>query len=125
MIKELHRSIWERDFTLPIEYDCYEGESVTKEQIEALTLFISHPEWVDKAKKKVEIYCKKDVSADDTNQKKDNIFSYIKPNYYYVTRDEQPLVALLCKYRYDPEHGLAVIFSSGGSITVGMPDDYL
>jgi len=118
-------SIWKRDFTLPVEYDCYEGETVTKEQSGALETFISHPEWVTKAKKMVEKYCKEDVFLDDANQKKDNIFSYIKPNYYFVTRDKSPLVVLLCKYRYDPEHGLAIIFSSDGSITVGMPDDYL
>ena len=60
---------------------------------------------------------------DDENAKKDNIFSYIKPECLFVKRDkENPRIAMICKYRYDLEHGLAVVFSSDGEVTVGMQD---
>ena len=106
-------TIWGRQFSLPIIYDCYQGETVTEAQTDALKVFISHLEWIEMSKKQVESYCKDQVCEDDENQKKDNIFSYIKPDSIFVKRDKtHPRVALMCKYRYDPEHGLAVVFSS-------------
>ena len=106
-----------------VVYDCYSGESVTQEQFNALDKFISSPKWIANAKKDVEKHCKKQVMHDDANQKKDNIFSYIKPEAVFIKRDKtKPRVALMCKYRYDPEHGLAVVFDTNGKVTVGAQD---
>lgn len=115
--------IWGREFHLPVEYDCYKDEKVTKEQISALEVFKSQEKWLEDSKKEIETFCKDDVLGDDENQKKDNIFSYLKPESIFVKRDkEYPRVAILCKYRYDPEHGLAVVFSHEGKVTVGVQD---
>ena len=123
MIKSLETTIWGRKCTLPVEYDCYEGEEVTKSQIQALKRFKSHTEWIEQSKSIVEDYCREQVMSDDENAKKDNIFSYIKPECLFVKRDkESPRIAMMCKYRYDLEHGLAVVFSSDGEVTVGMQD---
>ena len=121
--KTLTIKIWERDFTLPIEYDCYEGEDITEEQIEALKTFASHKNWIEASKGEVEAFCRDQVLEDEENQKKDNIFSYIKPDYIFVKRDEKNArVAIMCKYRYEPEHGLAIVFMADGEITVGIQD---
>ncbi len=123
MIESLETTIWGRKFTLPVEYDCYEGEEVTKAQIQALKNFRSHTEWIEKSRSIVEKYCREQVMSDEENTKKDNIFSYIKPECLFVKRDkENPRIAMMCKYRYDLEHGLAVVFSSDGEVTVGMQD---
>lgn len=123
MTKPLELEIWGRKFTLPVEYDCYEGEEVTKAQIQALEQFKSHIEWIDQSKSIIEKYCKEQVMSDDENNKKDNIFSYIKPECLFVKRDkDNPRIAMMCKYRYDLEHGLAVVFSSNGEVTVGIQD---
>lgn len=123
MTKTLDLIIWGREFSLPVEYDCYAGESVTEEQISALKAFASHEDWIQKAKRQVEAYCKERVMEDPQNEKKDNIFSYIKPESLFVKRDEDhPRVALMCKYRYDPEHGLAVVFNAKGNATVGVQE---
>jgi hypothetical protein len=123
LTKPLELKIWGRKFSLPVEYDCYEGEKVTKAQIQALKQFKSHTEWIEKSKSPVEKYCKEQVMSDAENTKKDNVFSYIKPEYIFVKREkENPRIALMCKYRYDLEHGLAVVFSSDGEATVGMQD---
>lgn len=126
MINEIKIKIWDREFTLPIEYDCAENEEVTIAQTEALNTFVSHAEWAEKARKVVEDYCKDALYEDEENQKKDNIFSYAKPKYLFIRHDEKnPRIALMCNYRYDVEHGLAVIFSADGGISVGMQDDIL
>ncbi|HBA50542.1 MAG TPA: hypothetical protein DCZ91_22650 [Lachnospiraceae bacterium] len=122
MINELNISIWERAFLLPVEYDCYDDEVITDAQKSAVKMLAMHPEWIVSAKEQVERFCREEVLVDSENNKKDNIFSYIKPDYLFVKRDDHPRVAIMCKYRYDIEHGLAVVFSADGNISVGPQD---
>lgn len=123
MIDVLDIDLWGRSFSLRVEYDCYAGETISAEQEKAIQAFSCHGEWLDKAKIVVEKYCKESVSADNENTKKDNPFSYIKPEFIFVHRDKKcPRVLLVCKYRYDIEHGLAIVFSVDGEISVGPQD---
>ena len=123
MIETLKLNIWDREFTLPIEYDCYRGEQITKEQEAAVKKFAEHKDWIEASKSKIEEFCKERVLEDEENLKKNNIFSYIKPDYLFIKRDaENPRVAMMCKYRYDPEHGLAIVFSADGKVIVGIQD---
>ena len=39
-----------------------------------------------------------------------------------MTRDENSKVAVMCNYKFDPEHGLAIIFTHEGKVTVGSQD---
>ena len=123
MIKTQKLSVWGREFSLPVEYDCYEGEVVTQEQIVSLNNFVAHPHWIANAKKYVEKFCDDQVMEDAENHKKDNIFSYVKPECLFVRREAPyPRIALMCKYRYDIEHGLAIVFSFDGNVLVGPQD---
>lgn len=122
MINELNISIWERAFLLPIEYDCYDDEVVTDAQKSAVNILAIHPEWIASAKVQVECFCREEVLGDGENNKKNNIFSYVKPEYLFVKHEDKPRVAIMCKYRYDMEHGLAVVFSADGDISVGPQD---
>lgn len=120
--KNVEIEIWNRNFYLNVEWDCYQGENITQSQTEALDCFINNPNWINNSKKVVEDFCKNDVLNDNENQKKDNIFSYIKPECIFVKHSNQPRVAIMCKYRYDQEHGLAIVFDKDGKITVGIQD---
>jgi len=122
LIKKIKINIWNRDFELPVEYDCFSNEKVTDSQINALNDFLKNKVLLDKAKLSIEEYCKKDLDEDKENKNKDNIFTYIIPNYIYVKRDEKPRVAIMCKYKYDMEHGLAIVFYQNGKIEVGLQD---
>lgn len=123
MTKTLKITIWGRDFVLPVEFEYYDEEVETTEQIDALKKFDLHPEWITGAKRFVEKFCFEKVRDDEENLKKDNIFSYVKPEYVFVKRDKKNArVALMCKYRYDLEHGLAVVFTSDGDVSVGLQD---
>lgn len=123
MIKTVDIIIWGRLFSLSIDYDCDENEEVLRKEIKALEKFMSHPEWVENAKENVEKFCGDSVVEDTDNSKKDNIFSYIKPDYIYVKcRENHPRIALMCKYRYDLEHGVAVVFTLDGNVSVGVQD---
>ena len=123
MIKEINLTIWGREFSLPIIYECYDCETITEEQQKAAESFAAHPERIDSVKHKVEDYCKEKVLDDSENENKDNIFSYVKPERLLVKHDQiSPRTALMCKYRYDQEHGLAVVFNTDGSTVVGSQD---
>lgn len=123
MIENVTAAFWGREFTLPVEYDCYEGETITDKQIQTMDSFSENLKWIDESKDQVEAYCKEAVMKDADNNKKDNIFSYLKPESLFVKRTRlEPRVALMLKYRYDPDHGLAVIFTLDGKVTIGKQD---
>lgn len=122
MINKIKINIWNRDFELPIEYDCYSDEKVTDAQINSLNVFLKNKLLLDKAKIFIEKYCKKDLSLDNDNKNKNNIFTYIVPHYIYVKRDDKPRIAIMCNYKYDIEHGLAIVFYQDGKIEVGIQD---
>lgn len=108
---------------MPVEYDCYADEEVTEKQLRAVENFANCPEQINSSKEKVEAFCHDQLIADDGNENKGNIFTYVKPEYVFVKRDSfSPRVALMCRYRYDPEHGLAVVFQQDGNIVVGLQD---
>ncbi|MBR5041081.1 MAG: hypothetical protein IKX68_08175 [Clostridiales bacterium] len=123
MIETIETEIWGRSFILPVVYDCYAGEKVTQTQMDMMNVFAHHLDWIDDSKFQVEDYCREDVLSDDENDKKDNVFSYLKPDCIFVKRSrKEPRVALMLKYRYDPEHGLAVVFTMNGEISIGSQD---
>ena len=123
MIETLDVFIWGREFLLPIVYDCLSDGVINEGQTKAVDRLIKHPEWIEMSKICVENYCRDSVMEDDKNLKKDNIFSYIKPQRLFVKRSKKnPNIAIMCNYRYDPEHGLAIVFSHDGQVTVGIQD---
>ncbi len=123
LIDVLQLIIWGREFTLNVDYNLYDDEKISSNQEAMLTLLANHPDWIEASKLKVEEYCKKAVDEDERNQKKDNIFSYIKPEYLFVKHDElNPRIAIMCKYKYNLEHGLAIVFDRNGNIEIGIQD---
>lgn len=123
MTDRIKLNIWGKDFLLPVQYDCFADEEISAKQLSALSLFIGHPEWINNAKNKTEEYCVRHAQIDSCGAKQNNIFSYLKPEYIYVKRSkEDAVVALLCKYRYDIEHGIAIVFDRSGKVIVDLQD---
>lgn len=126
MIKEYKMIIWHRKFTLEVNYDLYPGEAVTESQINLLNYFLKNKNILVKAKKEIKRYCDLAINADEDNRKKEDIFDYIMPDYIFVKHDDiKPRLALMCKYKYDPEHGLAIIYEKDGTISIGPQDEIL
>jgi len=123
LINSLEITIWGRDFSLPIDFDCCDDEEPYSTQKTSLDRLVDNMQWISESKQLVENFCKDKVMGDDANEKKDNIFSYIKPDYIFIKREKKNArVALMCKYRYDQEHGLAIVFAHDGKISVGIQD---
>ena len=116
----LNIRIWNRDFDLKVLYDCYAGEQILDEQKEALNKFSSDKNTIELSRGFVEKYClrnnKDEIGADEI----DNIFKYVLPESIFVKRDCR--VAILCKYRFDAEHGIAIVFKDGKFDEIGNQD---
>ena len=116
----LNIKIWNRDFDLNVIYDCYAGEEILDEQKAALNKFLSDNKTIDSSKADVEKYClsqnKYEIGADAI----DNIFKYVMPEEIFVKRDGR--VAILCKYKFDEEHGIAIVYKDNAIDGVGSQD---
>ena len=116
----LNIKIWNRNFDLKVVYDCYTGEEVLDEQKEAFKKFASEKKAIETSKRGVEKYClsqnKDEIGADVI----DNIFRFVMPESIFVKRDCR--VAIMCRYKFDLEHGIAIVFNDGKFITVGSQD---
>ena len=116
----LNIKIWNRDFDLKVLYDCYTGEEILDEQREALKKFYSDKKMIESSKAEVETYClsqnKDEIGSDEI----DNIFRFVMPESIFVKRDCR--VAIMCRYKFDTEHGIAVVFKDGKLLEVGSAD---
>lgn len=119
MDNKLRLSLWGRVFDLSVEYECYDGDVITEDQIKAVKNLSEHPEWIEKAKKMVEDYCREDVVSDQENKDKENIFSYIRPIDILVKSGKYVRAGIICDYRYNEEDGIAIAFYLDGRIKVG------
>ncbi|GHV00892.1 hypothetical protein FACS189483_11110 [Spirochaetia bacterium] len=107
-------NVWGREFELDIVYDCYTGEEVLATQTDALANFLTKPELVNQSKSAVEKYCIERNADEVGSSVIDNIFKYVMPESLYVqrTKDGRHVVGLMCNYKYDIEHGIAVVFEN-------------
>jgi hypothetical protein len=120
-------TIWGREFELDIVFDCYKGESVLPAQTDALDKFLKKEELINLAKSSVESYCIKRDSELIGATAIDNIFKYVIPESIYIQRakDDKHIVGLMCKYKFDIDNGLAVVFENEKFKTVGTQDEIL
>lgn len=128
LTNEINIKIWGREFLLPVRFDCYFDEKVTKQQKEAIELIFKNQDWIEGSKETVKKYCKEKVKADDAIKNKENLFCFVMPEYFFVKRDEDRIysrVSLMLKYKYDIGHGLAIVFDNKGNVEIMSQDDIL
>lgn len=119
-------TIWGRDFELDVYMECYPGEIVLDSQKSALEALLNATDAIENAKTQVEEYVMTNNKESFPDGKLDNIFRYVMPVKVFVPHDkEHGLAAILCNYRFDMEHGLAVLFENGTYKSVGSQDTVL
>ena len=72
----------------------------------------------------VKKYIKK-WNADELGEDTDicNIFRYVIPKGFLIPRkDDKTAFAVMCNYKFDMEHGIAVLFENGKCKEVGPQD---
>ncbi len=125
-------NIWGREFDLPVEFDLYEGEVVSNVQKEALFGFeaknirdgkVVKNSLLEGSLDKLKAFCLDRNKEEIQGNSIDNIFKYVIPQNIYVLRTEEyRVVALMCAYKFDLEHGLAIVFENECLKDIGTQD---
>ena len=114
--------IWNREFDLRVVFDSYD-EEVLPIQEQALEAFLKSENTIQESKQQLEKYILNDEYAEIEGNSIDNIFKYVIPTDIYIPRTpETRTVALLCDYRFDEEHGLAIVFENEHFKEIGEQD---
>ena len=116
-------TIWGRQYDLPVVFDCFDNEEVLPVQKQALEAFLKAENTIQESKKQLEKYILNDEYAEIEGNSIDNIFKYVIPTDLYIPRTpETRTVALLCDYRFDEEHGIAIVFENEQFKEIGEQD---
>lgn len=88
-----------------------------------MSSFLSNKQAIEDSEGQVKVYCiehnKQDIGQDEIT----NIFKYVMPESLFIKRDGR--IAIMCKYKFDVEHGIAVVFNDNHIDFVGSQDDIL
>lgn len=116
--------IWGREFELNVAYECYPGEEVLDTQRAEFEL-LKTTDVVDSALESVKEYVIK-TAGEQIEAPIENIFKYVMPKSVFVPHNKKsPSVAIMCNYKFDMEHGIAVVFENGKYKEVGIQNDVL
>ena len=114
--------IWGRRFELSIQYDCYGDEDILPAQEDAYALFRSEADRILFSDQDIKRYCL-EKNKEEIGKNIDNIFKYVMPVSIFVKREkEKHVVALLCDYKFDMEHGIAIVFENEKLNQIGIQD---
>ena len=117
-------NLWGRNFSLPVYYECDSDQGVLDIQKEAKGALLASWDTVEDSKEAIEEYCL-ERDGDQIEGPITNIFRYVIPTSIVVLRsDDARKAALMCNYRFDPEHGLAAVFENE-KLTAVVPQDEL
>lgn len=113
--------IWGRVFELNIVYECYPGEEVLDSQRTEFKLLTS-ADIVDTALESVKAYVVR-TAGSQVETPIENIFKYVMPKSVFIPHNKKsPCIAIICDYKFDIEHGIAVVFENGKYKEVGTQD---
>ncbi len=119
MMNKIKINIWDRDFELNVAYQNYPGEEVTKNQTDTLNNLTS----IDFKDSKEEVV--KYIQDNDfyENEDLDNLFRFVMPKSILITRDDNARIfAVMCNYKLDKEHGIAIVYENEKFKMVGAQD---
>lgn len=122
LMNKIKMNIWGRDFDLPVMIKQFKGKDITDEQNDAVEKFESSEKMVNAAKDEVEKYIIKNGLKDAGVDSVDNIFKYVIPKTISVPKSKKRIVAIMCNFKFDMEHGLAIVFEDEKLKKIGPQD---
>ncbi len=111
-MNNLKTTIWGRELDLDVVFDVCDGEKTDETQNNVFKSFVENIKKLDNCLPKVKEYCIE--NSNDQIKTVENIFKYVMPKTIYIPRsfDEKRTVALLCNFKFDIDHGIAIIFQN-------------
>ena len=120
-MNKVKANIWGREFELNVSFDNFPDEEVTENQkltLDAISL-VDYAESLPEIKQYIMKYNGSEIEGAII----DNIFKYVMPKSFVITREKENRVfAVFCNYKFDMEHGLAVVYENEKFKTVGAQD---
>ncbi len=114
-------TLWGRDFDLDVLYQNYPDEMVDENQEKTLT-HISLADFA-KARNGVESYILKNYSFELDGNSLDNIFRFVMPKRILIPKSNgKEVFAIMCDFKLDMEHGIAVVFENSEFKVAGPQD---
>ena len=103
--------IWERIFDLKVDYDYFDDEELIESQISAAELFDNAD--IGATLENVKKYCTQVSDGKVKNEEITNIFKFVMPTSIFVPRTKNKrTVAIMCNFKFDIEHGIAIVFEN-------------
>ena len=121
-MNKINTEIWGREFELPVIIKQFKGKEITDIQKEAVDRFEKNLNILNDAKAEVEKYIIDNGLKENGINEVDNIFKYVIPKSISVPKSKKRVVALMCNFKFDMEHGLAIIFEDEKLKEVGPQD---
>ncbi|MFC2706458.1 MAG: DUF6985 domain-containing protein [Olsenella profusa] len=122
-MSSITKEIWGRELKLEIYPEG--GKAPTDEQSLALERILATWDAVECAAPALREYCAKEkyCARDSDGKDADNVFHYVIPRHLFLPRmQKERTVALMCDCRFEPEHGLALVFENEKLKEVGTQD---
>ena len=101
-MNKIKMNIWGRDFDLPVMIKQFKGKEITDVQKDAVEKFVT---------------CEKVV-----NEAKDDMEKYVIPKTISVPKAKKRVVAIMCNFKFDMEHGMAIVFEDEKIKKIGPQD---
>ena len=121
-MSKVKTTIWGREFELPVIVKQFKGKDVTEIQEDAVDQLERNMVIFDSAESEIEKYILKNGLKETGISEVDNIFKYVMPKSISVPKAKKRVVALMCNYKFDMEHGIAVIFEDEKFKKIGPQD---
>ena len=121
-MNKINTEIWGREFELPVIVKQFKGKEITDTQKEAVESFENNLNILNSVKDEVEKYITNNGLKENGIDKVDNIFKYVIPKSISVPKSNKRVVAVMCNYKFDMEHGLAIIFEDEKLKEIGPQD---
>ena len=121
-MSKVKTTIWGREFELPVIVKQFKGKDVTEIQEDAVDQLERNMVIFDSAESEIEKYILKNGLKENGISEVDNIFKYVMTKSISVPKAKKRVVALMCNYKFDMEHGIAVIFEDEKFKKVGPQD---
>jgi hypothetical protein len=122
LMSKVDIEIWGRKFTISAVLKHFKNEEATDKQRNTLETFLQNKTIVDNALGELKKYILENGLKENGIGDVDNIFKYVIPKTIYVPQEDENVVAVMCDYKYDMEHGIAIVFENEKLKAIGVQD---
>lgn len=125
-MSKIKMNIWDRDLKLEVYFKKYQGKEATELQQKSYECFVNADDVLNQSLKKLITFIEKEYKDKLQEKRIENIFKYVIPKTIYIPNNSKKrMVALLCNFKFEEEHGLALVFENEKLTNIVLQDDIL